>query len=179
MRVYSQITKGQFTTKKKKKRKGKLLRFVAFCIMVQFGFLQQFRNETWPFHNDIRFEIFLFFFSSENVQLIFLFTQKKIANLKTLCQYWGPAQQHCGFLIHEERWWVGYSGKSPAGTSIYVESQVETWSRWEQIKIWMMFSKKQGIILDKASNNFLVSKRENPSWGSLPTTGVKVRTDKI
>lgn len=147
--------------------------------MVQFGFLQQFRNETWPFHNDSRFEIFPKFFFLQKIYSLFFHSLKKIPNLKTLGQYWGAAQQHCGFLIHEERWRVGYSGKSPAGTSIHVESRVETWSRWEQIKIWMMFSKKWGIILDKVSNNFLVSKRENPSQGSLPMTGVKVRIDKI
>lgn len=53
----------QFTTKK---GEGKLLRSVAFCslscIMVQFGFLQQFRNENCSFHNDIRVKFFPIFF---------------------------------------------------------------------------------------------------------------------
>lgn len=178
MRVYSQITKGQFTTKKKKGKENYWdLLHSALWFNLDFCNNSEMKPGLSIMISGLRFSYF--FFLQKMYSLFFYSLKKKIANLKTLCQYWGPAQQHCGFLIHEERWWVGYSGKSPAGTSIYVESQVETWSRWGQIKIWMMFSKKQGIILDKASNNFLVSKRENPSWGSLPTTGVKVRTDKI
>lgn len=84
----------------------------------------------------------------------------------------GANQQHCGlFNSARKRWWVGYSGKMLTGTSIHIESRVETWSRWEQIKIWMMFSKKQRIncrsaytILDKVSSNSVLWKKDNPSW---------------
>lgn len=77
-------------------------------------------------------------------------------------------------LIHRERWWMEVFWEAVDRTSHpHPKLRVETWSDWEQIKIRMMFSKKQGInqgrthtILDKIHDNFLVCKREKSILGN-------------
>lgn len=158
---------------------GKLLRFVAFCflfcITVQLGF-SQFRNENCFYVMIPGLSFFpYFFFPLENIQLIFSLNFKNPTNFKMLGQCWGynPAGRLWLFNSQRERWWMGYSGKPSTGPFIHIQSWVETWSRGEQIKIWMTFSKKQGInqgrthtILDKIHNNFLVCKRGKSILGN-------------
>ena len=104
MCVYSQITKWPIYYKKKEE---KLLRFVAFCslfcIMVQLGFSQQFRNENC-FYIMISVWVFSkFHFPLENVQLLFSINSKNPTNFKMLGQCWGYSPADCGFLIHWDR----------------------------------------------------------------------------
>lgn len=165
----------QFTIKNGRKITEICCFCFLFCITVQLGF-SQFRNENCFYVMIPGLSFFpYFFFPLENIQLIFSLNFKNPTNFKMLGQCWGynPAGRLWLFNSQRERWWMGYSGKPSTGPFIHIQSWVETWSRGEQIKIWMTFSKKQGInqgrthtILDKIHNNFLVCKRGKSILGN-------------
>lgn len=165
----------QFTIKNGRK----ITEICCFLLLVlHYSSVGIFTIQKWKLflRNDTRFEFFsLFFFPLENIQLIFSLNFKNPTNFKMLGQCWGynPAGRLWLFNSQRERWWMGYSGKPSTGPFIHIQSWVETWSRGEQIKIWMTFSKKQGInqgrthtILDKIHNNFLVCKRGKSILGN-------------
>lgn len=179
--VYTgRLLSDQFTTKKGKENYWDLL-LSAPCFALWFS-LDFCNNSEMKIVLSIMLSGLIFFLIFFLLKMYSLITEKKKQKkpqvLKCKVGARGATQQHCGlFNSVSERWWVGYSGKMLTGTSIHTESRVETWSRWEQIKIWMMFSKKQRInhgsartVLDKVSSNFGVCKKENPSWGNLPMT---------
>lgn len=176
--VYTRrLLSDQFTTKKGKENYWDLL-LSAPCFALWFS-LDFCNNSEMKIVLSIMISglsFFLIFFLLKMYSLLTPNPPSQVLKCKVGPR--GATQQHCGlFNSVSKRWWVGYSGKMLTGTSIHIASWVETWSRWEQIKIWMMFSKKRRInrrsahtILDKVSSNFVVCKKENPSWGNLPMT---------